>query len=314
MEKDLDRDRKATTIPAGDAARAGDGHAAAHQGQDDVLQVADLAQDGHEDVAVAVGHAGLGEQVVVLGQEALLGLLLVAEDLDHLLSAQHFLDVAVQVTQGGLLGHEVVGAGATHLFCHQDDDHGHGHHHQGQHPTVVDHDAEGGQHRDGAGEELGQGLGDELPQGIGVVGVVAHHVPVGVGVKIADGQGLHVVEHVIPDGLQAALGDQDHQAAVEEGTHHADEVDGGHGQQHPGQTRENGVLLQQQGGNVLVHQYLHEHGTADVGHRGDQHAQAGQGEDALGMAGDVGHEAVDGGGAVLGLVGHCGSSPFCWEV
>ena len=100
----------------GDAAHPGQGHAAAHQGQENVLQVADLVENGHEHVAVPVGHPGLVEEVVVFGGEPLGGLLFVTEDFDHLLPAQHLLNIAVDLPQRGLLAHKIPGAGPTDLF------------------------------------------------------------------------------------------------------------------------------------------------------------------------------------------------------
>ena len=50
-----------------------------------------------------MGLVGTVEHVVIDGVEAVLGLLLVAEDLDHLLAVDHLLDIAVQGAQGALL-------------------------------------------------------------------------------------------------------------------------------------------------------------------------------------------------------------------
>ena len=67
-------------------------------------------------------------------------------------------------------------------------------------------------HVDGAVEQLGQALADHLAEGVDVVGVDGHDVAVGMGVKVADGQLLHVGEQILPQVPQGALGDVDHHA------------------------------------------------------------------------------------------------------
>ena len=46
-------------------------------------------------------------------------------------------------------------------------------------------------------ENIGKALADELAQSVDIVGVVAHDVAVAIGVKVPDGQVLHVVEHLL---------------------------------------------------------------------------------------------------------------------
>ena len=57
-------------------------------------------------------------------------------------------------------------------------------------------------------DELRQTLADHLAQGVGdIVGVDRHDIAVGVGVKVFDGQRLHMGEHFVTQVFQRALGD-----------------------------------------------------------------------------------------------------------
>ncbi len=70
-------------------------------------------------------------------------------------------------------------------------------------------------------DDLGNALAQKLAQGVHVVGVHGHDVAVGVGVKVLDGQGLHLVEQVVPQVAHGALADIDHDAVIAEGGDHA---------------------------------------------------------------------------------------------
>ena len=122
-----------------------------------------------------------------------------AENFDHLLAVEHLLNVAVHGSHRGLLTGEALNAFPGDDQGDHSVDEGHGHHAHGQGPAVVDHDHKGGDSGDQAGDELSQGVADKLAQSVCVVGIMTHNVAVGVGVKIGDGQALHVVEHVIPN-------------------------------------------------------------------------------------------------------------------
>ena len=71
---------------------------------------------------------------------------------------------------------------------------------------------------------------DHLAQGVNIVGVIAHHVAVIMGVKILDGKVLHAVEHLFAHLGKRALGDNGHQLVehcarrqAEHIEHHQDE-------------------------------------------------------------------------------------------
>ena len=79
------------------APQAIEGQRSAHHGDDHILDVANVDEDGHEDIGVLVGLISAFKQGVIHTVKALLGLLLVAENLDHLLAVDHFFDIAVQI-------------------------------------------------------------------------------------------------------------------------------------------------------------------------------------------------------------------------
>ena len=111
-----------------------------------------------------------------------------------------------------------------------------------------------------------------MPQGIHVVGVDAHHIAVGVGVKIPDGQGLHVSEQIVADLLLHALGDGDHQAVVGQGAQGAHHIEAGHQEQSVEQAGEHRVFHGQQRRDIVVDQGAQENGAGHRGHRADQDA------------------------------------------
>ena len=152
-------------------------------------------------VGKAIGLGGLAPQGVVQPVKFLLGLLLMAEHLDHLLPGDHLLNVAVDGPQGLLLAHKVFAGAAADLPGEEQHKAYHRQHQQGQGDAGGHHGAEHRRQGDYCVEQLGDALGDKHAQGVRVVGVAAHHIPVGVGVKILDGQLLHVGEQVVPDIL-----------------------------------------------------------------------------------------------------------------
>ena len=219
-----DADAEGQTREA-DVGGAGEQQGAAHQGHDDVEHVADVVEDGHESIGVAVGPAGVFKEVVVDLVEVGHGLLLVAEDLDDLLAVHHLLHEALRAAQGLLLANEVPGGAAAHLPHHQDHHKGAQQHHQGHPQAVVEHDAQDRQRHHSGDHQLGEALGDHLAQGVDVVGVVAHDIAVVMGIEVADGEVLHAVEHLFPEFGQGTLGDDSHHLAEGKAGNKTDEIE-----------------------------------------------------------------------------------------
>ena len=76
-------------------------------------------------------------------------------------------------------------------------------------------------------QRLGDRLADHLAQRIRIVGVKAHDRAVGTLVKIADRQGLHMFEHIVPHFFQNALSDINHHSGVSKGRRHSHKEDTG---------------------------------------------------------------------------------------
>ena len=76
-----------------------------HNGHQGVTDPADVGIDGHQQVGIAVGLVGAVSELFIDLMEIFHGRLLVAEDLDHLLAVQHFLNKSVHCAQVDLLAH-----------------------------------------------------------------------------------------------------------------------------------------------------------------------------------------------------------------
>ena len=280
-----------------------DSQQAADDGENSVLDVAQIVVHRAHNVGVSAGLEGVFPQLVVQFIELLLAGFLVGEDLDHALAVDHFLHEAVDRAQGALLADEELGGLAGQSLGDPDDAADRGQQHQRQDGGRDQHGDEHHHQRGDGGNALGDGLGDHLAQGVDVAGVAAHNVACGMGVEIADGQGLHVGEHFIPDGLLGALTHLDHQEVVQEGRNHAHQVDAGHHAQELDQRGIVGIALGQHGGDVAVHQRTQgggadslSNGAEDDAHDDDDHGhlvfchigkQAGNG-----LLGVLGHTAV----------------------
>ena len=179
-----------------DVGHIGQQQRAADQCDNDIHDVADVAQQRHQDVGKAVAVAGVEEDLVIYFVKICSGFVLVAEDLDDLLSGHHLLHEGFGFGQRNLLAQEVFGGVAGDIAGskgHADDA---GNDDQAQDHAVVHHDAEDGQQGDAGDQHLRQALADHLAQGVDVIGVIAHDVAVTVGIKVTDRQILHVVKHL----------------------------------------------------------------------------------------------------------------------
>ena len=293
----------------------------AHDGQDRILHITQVIVDGAHHVGELTGGEGVVAQLLIELVKFFLTDFLVVEDLDHLLSGDHFLNIAVDSAQGLLLTHEELACLAGQRLGHEEHAYDGDHAHQRQDPGLDQHGDKQHDQRHHGGNGLGNGLGNHLPQGINVAGVAGHDVTGGVGVKIAQGKGLHFAEHFITDGLLDALGDTNHQIALQEAGEHA----GDEHECHFHQEIENGCKIRgaaaHHGQNVIIHQGAQHGGAEGVNQRMDQNAEQNHADDQLifqqvfqqakeGLLGIFGFTAV-----AVEMTGRChySSPPFCWE-
>ena len=157
--------------------------------------------------------------------------------------------------------------------------------------AVHEHDDEQCDRRDAGIEHLRDAHGDELAQRVGIVGVDGHDVAVGMRIEIADGQRLHLGEHIVADVAQKSLRDDRHRLVVEDGGGQRDDVHRAHAEDDPeeraGDVRPRRALFRQRGDDPREDE-LQEHGGADARRRrggdadeyGDQPALYSNGTDS----------------------------------
>ena len=117
-------------------------------------------------------------------------------------------------------------------------------------------------------QQYRQALTDELARSVGVVGVGAHNVAVGVGVKILYGQRFHAREHIVAKMHQSTLRYCCHQASPDKRTDKTDNVDARHRRYCRYELLPHLVKTQRDaGGDAVVNKALEEHSCDDIGNR-----------------------------------------------
>ena len=249
----------------------GDGEQRPYAAGEGVVDVADVPHGGHHRSREGLGVGGAMPVALVALPETGLGLGLVVEHLDDLLALDHLLDIAVHLAQVPLLGHEVPAGALAHGHDDQEHHPQGEHRHQKQNRAEVQHHRHHAHKRQHTGDQGDDAVLQDLVEGVDVVGVSAHELAVGVGVKIAEGKLLHPVEQVPADGVGGLLGDVDHDAGVTVAEQGGAEVDARHQRQRPGQP---GIVS---GDDALVDQGA-EHirsadGTGGIEHQAHRHHQ-----------------------------------------
>ena len=147
--------------------------------------------------------------------------------LDHSLSVHSLFHKAGHISQRHLLTDKEFAAVAA-------DESGNGKHYENDHHcqnrqqrAENDHGNKGNNNCKKRHQRLGDRLADHLTQRICIVGVKAHDRTVGPLVKIADRQGLHMFEHIVPHFFQDALSDINHHSGVSKGRRHSHKEDTG---------------------------------------------------------------------------------------
>ncbi len=238
-----------------------DGQQAAEGGGEGVADVHQVAGDGHDDAGVEVGLLGRVPVGLVELAELRLGLLLVGEGLDHLQPLDDLLDVAVHVAQCGLLLLVVAAAAAAQLV-----EHGHGdRQHQGGDQKELPVDEEHHGHQTYKHEAAGAHGDHALLQGqlhvVRVVGEAAHQLPVGVLVKVGQGEVLQLVKQVAAQAVHPPLGQADHDGRLAVSGQTAHQVHAHQGQNGPAQAGKVGAARPDE----VVDDAPHHIGAADVG-------------------------------------------------
>ena len=278
-----------------DVVDAGQRDGGSDDGEQDVQQVAHIADDRHGDVAPSVRLGGRLEELLVLLVEGLLGGILVVEDLDDLLAVDGFLHEGVHVADPLLLLDEVA-AGTAHDLAHDEvQQNGERNHERGEWNGQPQHGQQRRGRGDNRGEHLRERLRNRLTQRIGVVGVVAHDVTVLMAVEVANRQLLLVGEHVVTDLLERALFDGDDQPLPSPGCHDAGHIQAGHQTDGAQQRSPVRVRFPHHRQDVGVNQRLEKQRGSGLCGGADQNAHH-DGDDAPLVLEDVAEDALDGSG------------------
>ena len=97
-----------------------------------------------------------------------------------------------------------------------------------------------------------------MTKGIGVVGVKAHNIAVGAGIKGADGKPLHFFKHFVPNLFERSLRDGYHDTVIKKRGQHADQIDRADHDQHLQKLCEYRGRACEQRRDIIVDQGLQE--------------------------------------------------------
>ena len=179
-----------------------------------IADVHQVAGDGHDHNRVEIRLLSGVPVGGVQRAEVSLGLLLVGKGLDHLQTLDDLLDLAVHVAQGALLGAVEFPAASAQGLEQNDGDSQQKGGDQKELPVDEEHHA----HQAGKHQHTGAQGDHALLQGhlhiVRVVGEAAHQFPVGMLVKVAQRQGLELVEQVLAQAVDPALGQADHHGGL----------------------------------------------------------------------------------------------------
>ena len=124
------------------------------------------------------------------------------EDLDDLLTIDHFFNETFCAANCLLLFHEVLCGLSTDDLCNHDGYDRTGNNNQCHRNTVVQHDAENCCDRHKGNHELWEALGNHLSQRIRIVCVMGHDITMFMGIKVADWKRLHMRKHLLTQLVQ----------------------------------------------------------------------------------------------------------------
>ena len=237
---------------------AGNRHIAAQYRNNDILHIAQRIHHGHDGIGVSVG-AGSGScpRPVLFGKFLFCGFLM-AENLNDLLPVYHFLHITVDIGKGFLLHQkEAADFSGDHPDDLQDQKHDQ-HGNQRQIKADIEHTYQYRHDGKDRGNELRHGLCDHLAKGIGVVGIKAHNIAVGAGIKGADGKPLHFFKHFVPNLFQRSLRDGYHDTVIKKRGKNTDQIDCADHDQHFQKRCEYRGRACEQRRDIIVDQRLQE--------------------------------------------------------
>ena len=208
-----------------DVGTAGNCHIAAQYRNNDILHIAKGIHHRHHGVGVAVGTGGGScPRAVFFGKLLFCGFLM-AENLNDLLPVYHFLHITVDIRKRFLLHQkETADLFSDHPDDLQDQKHDQ-HGNQCQIKADIEHTNQYRHDGKDRGNELRHGLCDHLAKGIGVVGIKAHNIAVGAGIKGADGKPLHFFKHFVPNLFQRSLCNGYHDTVIKKRGKNTDQID-----------------------------------------------------------------------------------------
>ena len=238
----------------------------------------DIAHSRHDGTGKGLSCRCTAAVGLIALRKALPRLFLMVEYLDDLLSLDHLLDISIDNTNVPLLLCKEVAAALTHCHYHQQHQSQAENGHQEQNRTGNDHHEHHAYKGQSAGNQAGKAVVHDLGDGLNIVGIAAHELAVGMGIKIAQRQRLHLGKQIPPEGIAGLLRNMDHDPGVGKGKACCRNIDAGHQGQRLGQlgkvARNNGV----------IHQRLEKIRTADGTHAVQYQAYGDNNQQPLGAA------------------------------
>ena len=264
-----------------------DGQQSAEGGGEGVADVHEVAGDGHDHDGIEVCLLSGVPVGVVEGLELFLGLLLVGKGLDDLQTLDDLLDLAVDVTQSGLLLLVEAAAAAAQALKEEDGQNQKQSGDQKELPVDEEHEQHQAHEHQGAGAKGHDALFQSHLHIVRVVGEAAHELAVGMLIKVAQRQGLQFIKQVLAQAVDTPLRQADHHGGLAVGGHTAHQIDAHQLEDGKGQTGKVGAA----GPDKVVDDAAHHIGAAQVaGHGEDQKQQYGQQRQLA--AGQIAHQAA----------------------
>ena len=192
----------------------GQGQQPAEQSDQGITGVVDSVGHRAHQPRIKVGVGGRRAKRLVVLLKARNGLVLMVKYLDDPHALNGLLNIAVHLAQIGLLRLKVMLALFADLrYRHQHNDHKYQRNTK-QRRTQGNHHHHNAHKGKGGGHQLHHRLLQHHLNIIHIIGVAAHDLAVGLGVKEPQGQGLHVVKQLLADQVGGLVGDLDHHLAL----------------------------------------------------------------------------------------------------